>query len=61
MRAAWIVRRHTAGGDIDTLHATYAEARRVEREAIMAARNGSRHGLAYRITLFRASYGRGVA
>jgi hypothetical protein len=59
MRAAWIVRRHKAGGDHDTVHATYEEAKRVEREAIMAARNG--HGLAYRITLFRASYGRGVA
>ena len=52
MRGGWIVRRHIAGGDIDTLHATYAEARRVEREAITAAR--TYYGLAYRITLFRA-------
>jgi hypothetical protein len=47
----WIVRRHAAGGDIDTLHATYGEARRAEREAIEAAR--THYGLAYRITLFR--------
>ncbi len=47
----WIVRRHAAGGDIDTLHATRAEARRAEREAIEAAR--THYGLAYRITLFR--------
>jgi hypothetical protein len=59
MRGGWIVRRHKPCGDHDTLHATHEEAKRVEREAIMAARNG--HGLAYRITLFRASYGRGVA
>jgi len=59
MRAAWIVRRHMPGGDHDTVHATYEEAKRVEHEAIMAARKG--HGLAYCITLFRASYGRGVA
>jgi hypothetical protein len=52
MRAAWIVRRHMPGGDIDTVHATYAEARRVEREAITAARTA--YGVAYRIVLFRA-------
>jgi len=59
MRGGWIVRRHKPGGDHDTVHATYEEAKRVEQEAIMAARSGP--GLAYRITLFRASYGRGVA
>jgi len=47
------------GGDYDTLHASYEEAKRVEHQAIMAARKG--HGLAYRITLFRASYGKGRA
>lgn len=45
----WLVRRHAPGGDIDTIHATYAEARRAEREAIMAAR--TYYGLAYHITL----------
>ena len=49
--ALWIVRRHAAGGDIDTLHPTYAEAKRAEREAIQAAR--THYGLAYRITLFK--------
>jgi len=59
MRGGWIVRRHMPGGDYDTLHASYEEAKRVEHQAIMAARKG--HGLAYRITLFRASYGKGRA
>lgn len=47
----WIVRRHVAGGDVDTVHATLGEARRAEREAIMAAR--TYYGIAYSITLFR--------
>jgi hypothetical protein len=55
-RVKWIVRRHVAGGDVDTIHATHAEARRVEREAIMAAR--TYYGLAHRITLFRAAGGK---
>jgi hypothetical protein len=59
MRGGWIVRRHKPGGDHDTLHASYRVAKIVERNAIMAAREG--HGLAYRITLFRASYGKGRA
>ena len=47
----WIVRRHAAGGDIDTAHATRGEARRAEREAIMAAR--TYYGLAHSISLFK--------
>ena len=52
MRGVWVVRRHKPGGDHDTLHATYAEARRVEREAIRAA--ATAYGVAYRIVLFKA-------
>lgn len=59
MRGAWIVRRHIAGGDIDTVHATYAEAKRAERDAIRAA--ATAYGLAYRITLFMAGESRPVA
>lgn len=59
MRGAWVVRRHTPQGDIDTLHATYAEAKRAEREAIRAA--ATAYGLAYRITLLRAGESRPVA
>jgi hypothetical protein len=51
VRSKWIVRRHVAGGDIDTLHKTYEEARRVEREAIEAAR--THYGLTHRITLYK--------
>lgn len=50
-RHVWIVRRHVAGGDVDTVHATLGEARNAEREARMAAR--TYYGIAYRITLFR--------
>lgn len=50
-KRVWIVRRHVAGGDVDTVHATLGEARNAEREARMAAR--TYYGIAYRITLFR--------